>query len=152
MKNNVFAVILVSVLLGFAIQARAHCEIPCGIYGDKIRFELFREHIATVEKSMQSIDALQKQSKPDWNQLVRWINNKEAHSQKIQDLVTQYFLTQRIKPPATAREQSGRYTRHLELLHQLLVAAMKMKQTTDLEQVKHARRLVEQFEQSYFGR
>ena len=152
MRHILATVTSAVVLLAFGGAARAHCEIPCGIYGDKMRFELIREHITTVEKSMKSIESLGKQSKPDWNQLVRWIDNKEAHADKIQDLVTQYFLTQRITTPASTKgEDRQRYVRHLELLHDLLVTAMKMKQTTDLEQVKKSRQLVDQFEQSYFS-
>jgi nickel superoxide dismutase len=29
---------------------------------------------------------------------VRWVTTKETHAQEIQDIVSAYFLTQRIKP------------------------------------------------------
>ena len=76
----------------------AHCEIPCGIYGDETRIKLLNEHIATIEKSMNEILKLGKAKDINYNQLVRWINNKEDHANKFQKIVTQYFMTQRIKP------------------------------------------------------
>ena len=30
----------------------SHCEIPCGIYNDKMRIDMIKEHITTIEKSM----------------------------------------------------------------------------------------------------
>jgi nickel superoxide dismutase len=115
----------------------AHCEIPCGIYEDHARIDLIKEHITTIEKSMNKINELSQSDAPDWNQLVRWVVNKEEHAKKIQDIVSQYFLHQRIKLPtegdAGAREK---YLTHLELLHTTLVYAMKTKQTTDLGYIK----------------
>jgi nickel superoxide dismutase len=152
MKTHWAVPLLFVLVAGAGRPAWGHCEIPCGIYDDEARFSLFREHIATVEKSMNAIRDLGAQSKPDWNQLVRWIDNKEAHANKIQELATQYFLTQRIKTP-TGPSASGqaKYAQQLELMHRLLVTAMKMKQTTDAEQVREATRLVDAFERSYLG-
>ena len=31
-----------------ATEARAHCEIPCGIYGDDLRFSMLYEDITTI--------------------------------------------------------------------------------------------------------
>ncbi len=74
-----------------------HCQVPCGIYGDSIRIELIYEHIETIDKSMRMIDEISNQEKPNYNQLVRWVVNKEEHAEKIQEIVSQYFLNQRIK-------------------------------------------------------
>ena len=89
----------IGVLLVFAaVNAWAHCEIPCGIYDDQVRAQLILEHSQTVEKSMVQIIKLGKESSVNYNQLVRWVSNKEEHANKIQAIVTQYFMTQRIKP------------------------------------------------------
>ena len=139
-------------VLGLGRTAAAHCEIPCGIYGDRMRIHMLREHITTVEKSMRSIETLGAESKPNWNQLNRWIANKEAHADEIQEIVTQYFMTQRVKVPSTTDKASAaKYTKQLTLLHQLLVAAMKMKQTTDLNHITRARTLVNDFAGAYFS-
>jgi len=123
----------------------AHCEIPCGIYDDQARINIILEHITTIEKSMKQIKSLGKEKSPNFNQLVRWIMNKEHHATEIQTIVAQYFLTQRIKPKAKD------YNQKLSLLQQLLIYSMKCKQTTDLKNAAKLRDLVKQFHQLYFA-
>ena len=125
--------------------AGAHCEIPCGIYDDHMRIKMIAEDATTIEKSMNQIKALSTQDPIDYNQLVRWITNKEEHANKIQHVVYQYFLTQRIKP------DTEKYEEKLAVLHKMLVAAMKCKQTTDPSHVKTLRALLKSFEELYFG-
>lgn len=123
----------------------AHCEIPCGIYDDQARADLVAEHIKTIEKSMNQIVELSGQTPVNYNQLVRWVNNKEHHASEIQHVVTQYFMTQRIKP------DQENYEKKLTVLHKMLLAAMKCKQTTDLANVNDLSSLLKEFEELYFG-
>jgi nickel superoxide dismutase len=143
----VFAAIS-SVLVGPALS---HCEVPCGIYDDKMRIEMIREHITTIEKAMKSIVSLSAESPANYNQIVRWTVNKETHAEELQDIVQQYFMTQRIKP---AHNEDGTmakgYTEQLTLLHMMLIHAMKSKQTTDLEHVATLRSLTDRFSKAYF--
>lgn len=130
----------------------AHCQIPCGIYGDETRFDIMLEDVTTIEKSMKQIQELGAQAKPDWNQLVRWVNNKEEHAQKLTDVVTFYFLAQRIKPvEGDDKAAQQKYVHELTLLHHIMVHAMKAKQTTDVEHVKTLRELIGSFKASYMG-
>jgi nickel superoxide dismutase len=134
-------------------SARAHCQIPCGIYDDGARFTLMLEHVTTIEKSMNQINKLGGEKASDWNQLVRWVGNKEDHAGELSEIVTFYFMAQRIKPP---KEDAGtaareKYERELELLHRILVQTMKARQTTDLAHVEALRKLIGQFRQSYLG-
>ncbi len=122
----------------------AHCEIPCGVYDDSLRVKLIREHITTVEKSMVKIDELAKNKEGNANQLSRWVTNKEEHANEIQEIVTQYFMTQRIKSNSTE------YDKKLSLLHNLLVGAMKAKQTTDKAYIESLRSDITAFEKLYF--
>ena len=131
-------------LFVFTSSAYAHCEIPCGIYDDKTRITLMLEDITTIEKSMNSIMQLQSEKTINYNQLIRWIDNKEMHADKLQDIVWQYFMTQRIKT------DTPNYDRKISLLHQMLIYGMKCKQTTDLENVAKLRTLVKEFEALYF--
>ncbi len=136
-----------TVLLSFIIflpKLSAHCEIPCGIYDDELRAKLIAEHAGTIEKSMKQIMSLSKDP-ANSNQLVRWVSNKEAHATEIQHIVSQYFMTQRIKP------DQEKYTEKLTVLHQMLLAAMKCKQTTDVSHVNDLRVLLKKFEVLYFG-
>lgn len=143
--------VLTSVFILSAYQSKAHCEIPCGIYGDSLRIALIYEDITTVEKSMNMIIELSKAEKPDYNQLVRWVTNKEEHANKIQDIVSQYFLHQRIKPTTVDDEVAyKKYLKQLEALHNILVFAMKSKQSTNLEIIDKLRDTVHNFEHLYF--
>jgi len=141
--------IALAVAVGSASTAVAHCEIPCGIYDDKARIGALLENADTVEKAMEKINELK--GGDDHNQLVRWIVNKETHAGNIQYIVTQYFMTQRIKPPAPGDSAAkAKYTRRLELLHGMLVHAMKSKQTTDAKHVETLRVLIKDFDKAYF--
>jgi nickel superoxide dismutase len=132
--------------------AFSHCEIPCGIYGDETRFTMLEEDITTIEKSMKLIVELSKAGEKNYNQLVRWIDNKEKHANLIQETVSQYFMTQRIKPAdETNQAEYKKYLKELTLLHEMLICAMKAKQTTDLANVEKLRSLVSTFKASYFS-
>ena len=133
-------------------MAYAHCQVPCGIYGDKTRFEMLREHITTIEKSMKQINKLSKNSATNINQLVRWVNNKEHHADEFTGIVTYYFLAQRIKiKDPQKKAEFSEYQRKLTLLHQMMVFSMKCKQSTELKNVDKLKVLVNEFEGIYFS-
>lgn len=145
MKKNYLQMLPCAFLLLFfaASSAYAHCEIPCGIYDDTMRLNLISEHVKTIEKSMNQIMELQKGKKTNNNQIVRWINNKEHHANEIQQIVSQYFLTQRIK------FDDKEYVKKVSLLQKTLVYAMKCKQTVDLGNLKKLREVSREFENLY---
>ena len=153
MKRHALKTLILLAAIAIATQAGAHCQIPCGIYDDELRVQLIEEDITTIEKSMTQIVALAKVSPVDYNQLVRWVNNKEEHAQKIQDIVTAYFMAQRIKMPADHSDETAmnEYLHKLALLHAIQVHAMKAKQSTNLGEVETLRQLVEKFRAAYFG-
>ena len=133
-----------------AAQVYAHCQIPCGIYDDPMRLTQMEEHVATIEKSMTEIARLSGESAPDWNQLVRWVLNKEDHADQLAEIVAYYFLAQRVKPgPEDDRTASAEYMRQLRLLHQITIHAMKAKQTTDISQCETLRGLIKDFKMAY---
>ena len=143
--------ILLTLLVLLPALINGHCQIPCGIYDDATRFKLMREHVETIEKSMNTVMDLQKEEDINYNQLVRWINNKDEHADKFNDIVTYYFMTQRIKPVDKSNTEAyKKYQKEVELLHKMLVYSMKAKQTTDLENVEKLRELITDFEDSYF--
>ncbi len=149
MKKVVFLTLLMSLV--FLSEVLAHCEIPCGIYTDRLRSNLIAEHATTIRKSMTQINELSKKPEKNSNQLIRWVNNKEQHAEEIQHIVYQYFMTQRIKPADIENMPAyKKYTTELTLLHQMLRAAMKTKQTTDVANVDRLEQLLEAFNASYF--
>lgn len=153
MKHKGLSVIVL--LLGMVITGsgllNAHCQVPCGIYDDQARIKAIAEHITTMEKAMNQVLTLSKEAKPNYNQIVRWVTNKEKHAEELGDIVTYYFMTQRLKPVAKSdAAHYGAYQNKLELLHHLLFYTMKAKQTTDLEHIKTLRDLLKKFEAAYF--
>jgi nickel superoxide dismutase len=137
--------LVLAIIFVASSYAAAHCEIPCGIYDDKMRITMIAEHITTIEKSMKQILKLESSKPLTHNQLVRWIMNKEDHANELQEIVTQYFMTQRIKVG------TENYAKKLTLLHKMLISAMKCKQTTDLLHISTLRTLLREFNDLYFG-
>ena len=149
MRSIASVFILAAVVLSGA-QVFAHCEIPCGIYGDAARFAAIQEDLTTIEKSMKLIGDLSTEPGKNMNQLVRWVNNKEQHADHVRHVVTQYFLAQRVKAPATDDQDSWKaYHTQLGLLHQMIQTAMRCKQTTDAGNVQKLRNLANQFQELY---
>ena len=105
----------------------AHCQVPCGIYGDQLRFEQMLEDTKTITKAQGQINELAQAAKSgqDHNQLARWVVTKETHAGSIQSTIADYFLAQRIK------SDSPSYADQLKAAHAVTVAAMKCKQSTD---------------------
>ena len=142
------AVLLLAALATWRGTALSHCEIPCGIYGDRLRVDLLFEDIATVEKSMLQIE----DASVNFQQKVRWVQNKETHANKIQEVVTQYFMTQRVKPKAPGSDGSAKYLKQLTSLHEMLIFAMKAKQTTDPAHCAKMREHLHAFSAAYFSK
>ena len=80
------------------------------------------EHITTIEKSMKEIETLSAEKKPNMNQIVRWVTNKEHHANELSEVATYYFMAQRVKLPAEGDMKAHQdYVKKLTLLHQMLV-------------------------------
>ena len=152
MKKIRLGSVVLSMALLCASAAFPHCEIPCGIYGDEMRMDTMAEDITTIEKSMKLIVELSKEENKNYNQIVRWVNNKEKHANHVQEILYQYFMTQRVKPVDEKNtKEYKKYVEQITLLHQMLVYAMKTKQTTDLAHVEQLKSLLTQFNTAYFG-
>ncbi len=149
--KKIFVFIFFISSIAISQKSFAHCEIPCGIFEDSVRVQLIYEHISTIEKSMNLVNELSKAGDKNYNQLVRWVINKEEHAKKIQYIISQYFLHQRIKPVDPANvEAYAKYTNQLALLHQLQILSMKSKQSTNLELIGKMKKVLHKFEHSYF--
>jgi nickel superoxide dismutase len=152
-RKHIAAVSIIATVGILTTIAYSHCQIPCGIYDDEARFGEIAEHITTIEKSMKEIERLSTEAKPNMNQIVRWVNNKEHHADELSEIVTYYFMAQRIKLPEEGNtKEQNQYIKKLTLLHHMLVHAMKSKQTTDLANVQELRSLLDEFHKEYFGK
>ncbi len=113
------------VSVGLASRADAHCQIPCGIYGDDARFTALLEDGTTLKKAVRKIEQESAADSINHNQLVRWVKNKETHADKISHVMLEYFLAQRIK------SDQPDYEARLVAIHKIIVLAMKTKQNVD---------------------
>jgi nickel superoxide dismutase len=122
----------------------AHCQVPCGVYGDSARFTQMLEDQTTIAKAIAQInDLADKKDGKSANQLARWVSTKEDHANKIQKIIAEYFLTQRIK------STSEKYEDLLKGAHSVMVAAMKCKQGTDPESAEALKSSIEKFQTIY---
>jgi nickel superoxide dismutase len=150
MRRKLMLGVLLLAAAGIAPLVYSHCQIPCGIYDDPARLAMIAENITTIEKAMKSIEELSAQQKPNMNQIVRWVNDKDEHAEDIAHIVSYYFMAQRIKP-VDKSDAAGyeKYIKQLTLLHEMLVYSMKAKQTTDLANVEKLRSLLADFRNAY---
>ena len=122
----------------------AHCQVPCGVYGDSARFSQMLEDQTTIAKAIDQIsDLAGKKDAKSANQLNRWVAAKEDHASKIQKIIAEYFLTQRIK------SSSNKYEALLKGAHTVMVAAMKCKQGVDAKSADFLRAAIEGFQMIY---
>jgi nickel superoxide dismutase len=126
------------------VPVEAHCQIPCGIYGDEMRFQMLEEHITTIEKSMKLIGELSADPGKNANQLARWVMNKENHADEMASIVTKYFLQQRLKL------DDPKWAAKVKPCHEILFYSMKAKQTTDPANVEKLRAAVGALKTAYF--
>ncbi len=151
MKSIKLFVLSLSVLLISALSLSAHCQVPCGIYADDVVIGELDTDVATIIKAMQQINELKVDVSSNPHQLVRWINNKESHAQNIQDVMSAYFLAQRIKVDLS-KSDPEKYIKLLELAHKITVYAMKCKQTSDMENADLLHVAFHEFEALYLGK
>ncbi len=139
--RNVILLIALAVtgsILVLPQPSHAHCQVPCGIYDDHARVQSMLEDATTIEKSARLIAELSgKSAAQSQNQLVRWVINKEKHAQKIISTISDYFLTQRVKP--SQKNYSERLLKH----HAVIIAAMEAKQNADIKYAKTLRESIE---------
>eukprot|EP00440_Ansanella_granifera_P002287 gb/GFBE01002480.1/.p1 GENE.gb/GFBE01002480.1/~~gb/GFBE01002480.1/.p1 ORF type:complete len:158 (+),score=63.67 gb/GFBE01002480.1/:1-474(+) len=113
-----------------ALQTRFHCQVPCGIFTDELRVKSMMEDAQTIRKAVVQAAELHKAgSLQDTHQMVRWIHTKEEHAAKIMTTTAEYFLAQKVKK---AELSEGDYLKQLALHHDVMVAAMKSKQSSEL--------------------
>ena len=129
-----------------------HCEVPCGIYDDQLRFVQMLEDTKTIAKSIASINEFvdgfdgEPPTAKGINQTMRWVTTKENHATNIQGIVSQYFLTQRIKP------DNERYVEQLKAAHAVMVTAMKCKQDADAKTAENLRNAILDLYRAYEGK
>lgn len=131
-------------------KVEAHCQVPCGIYDDAARITAMREDATTIGKAVAQIRILAGKHDPQsLNQATRWIMTKENHASHIITVLSEYFLTQKVKTVAPGAAGYDNYLKKLADHHAVLAAAMKTKQTTDPANVEALRKVIDTLSHHY---
>lgn len=110
----------------------AHCQMPCGIYHDSMVYDQIDQYVETMYKGQTVINDNKFANAHDRNEFVRWILTKDKSSDDMAQLITTYFLQQKIKPGEDDTDKK------LKAAHKLLFLIVAIKQNSD-------RSIVEQF-------
>jgi nickel superoxide dismutase len=125
--------IILSVLACLALvncDLGAHCQMPCGIYHDDMVFDQVDQYVETMYKGMSILNSSKFHGVHDWNEVIRWVMLKEKESDSVTNLLTTYFLQQKIKPGETDT------AKRLVSCHKLLFLLVGIKQNTSIKFVQ----------------
>ncbi len=124
MKTH-YLLIALAALIGSPDMASAHCQMPCGIYHDEMVFDEIDQYVETMYKAMGVLNDNHFETVKEKNEFIRWVGEKEKESCDTANLITKFFLQQKIKPgePDTAKK--------IESAHKMLFELMLIKQNTD---------------------
>ncbi len=120
---------LSGLLMAFCYQAElsAHCQMPCGIYHDDMVFDQIDQYIETMVKGLSMLNDSKFTTVQDRNEFVRWVIQKENSSDEIAQMITIFFLQQKIKPGESDT------TERVLSAHKLLFLLVQLKQTVDFK-------------------
>lgn len=121
--------ILATLTLTTTSSLIAHCQMPCGIYHDDMVYDQIDQYAETMYKAMSEIDANKFATSKERNQLIRFVLQKDKQSDDAANLLTTYFLQQKIKP---GEEDTAK---KVLSAHKLLFLMVQIKQNTDLKLV-----------------
>lgn len=124
--KNIFKSILLTGCCATAFLS-AHCQMPCGIYHDDMVFDQIDQYVETLVKGITVLDGNKFNSLQERNEGVRWIMQKEKSSDAVAELITCFFLQQKIKPGESDT------VKRLVSAHKLLFLLVQIKQTVDLQ-------------------
>tara|TARA_B100000674_G_C37535947_1_gene776109 strand:- start:81 stop:542 length:462 start_codon:yes stop_codon:yes gene_type:complete len=138
----------IAFVCAFTSLAMAHCQVPCGIYGDQLRFEQMLEDQHTIAKAQAQINEMTEGeiTAQKVNQMARWVAAKEDHATKVQNTIAAYFMAQRIKA------DNKNYVKQLTAAHAVMVAAMKCKQSADPETAEMLEKKIFDLYRAYEGK
>ncbi len=129
MKKILFAAVLSSFIF-YQDPISAHCQMPCGIYHDAMVYDQIDQYVETMVKAMAMLNDSKFSSARDRNEFTRWVITKEEESDNMAQLITKYFLQQKIKP---GEDDTNK---RLDSAHKLLFLLVQIKQTVDVKFVR----------------
>lgn len=108
-------------------QLISHCQMPCGIYHDDMVFDQVDQYIETMAKGISVMNDDKFKNSHDYNEFIRWVILKENSSDDVADILTEFFLQQKIKPGEDDTPK------RLAAVHKLLFLLVAIKQNSDMK-------------------
>ncbi|MFA6916759.1 MAG: superoxide dismutase [Ni] [Parachlamydiales bacterium] len=127
MKKNVLSFFIASFFVCFGLHA--HCQMPCGIYHDDMVYDQIDQYVETMVKAVAKIKDTKTTTPENRNEYVRWIMTKDRLSDQTANLITTFFLMQKIKPDEEETPKK------VVSAHKLLFQIVCIKQTVDFKSV-----------------
>ncbi len=125
------AALLTAVLLGSNPSTlTAHCQMPCGIYHDAMIYDLIDQYAETMAKAVTVMNQSKFETVREKNEFVRWVMEKEKESNDTSQLITSFFLQQKIKSGEADTQK------RTESAHKLLCLIVAIKQNADIKIVE----------------
>ncbi|HJO95429.1 MAG TPA: superoxide dismutase [Ni] [Victivallales bacterium] len=146
MRKPAIATLIVIAVIFAVNSAYSHCQVPCGIYDDDLVFKEMILDTTTIKKSIKEIEKLSATKPINYNQIIRWTEEKSRSANSIINNASNYFLAQRIKTT------DKNYIDELKLLHSIIVNAMKTKQSLDKLNIENLSKNIKDFESLYNSR
>jgi nickel superoxide dismutase len=116
-----------SCLFGFQMALFSHCQMPCGIYHDDMVYDQIDQYVETMAKGISVLTEDKFETTQQQNTFIRWVMLKEKASDEIAELITKFFLQQKIKP---GEDETAK---RVISAHKMLFYLVGVKQTVDLK-------------------
>lgn len=124
-------------------EAQAHCDIPCGIY-DPITAQIAALTVVRMLDLMADLDASTTDKLAYHNSMSRYITVKEEHAEKAKHEIRVIFGDY-IKAP-----QVEKYPDLPTLVHKIMMAGSKVRQTSDRAAAVEFVELINKFAQIFW--
>ena len=111
------------------ITLYAHCQMPCGVYHDQMIYDKIDEYYETMYKCVAAMNNNEFKTVTEKNQFIRWVMTKDRMSDEVAEIITAYFLQQKIEPTADNADM-------VASLHKILFLLPAIKQNADLKMIK----------------
>jgi len=129
MKMQMIALALFGVVV-FHGEVSSHCQMPCGVYHDDMVFDEVDQYVETMYKGVSVLKNSAFVTLKERQDFIRWVMEKEKESDKVAELITKYFLQQKIKPGEVDTQKK------VLAAHNLLFLLVGIKQNCSLEEVE----------------
>jgi hypothetical protein len=140
-------------LLIYASPVSAACETSCSdLVDDDSAFARIQENISALEAETVQIQQWQADPIANMLSIAQAINRKTQYANAVREVLTDYFLYQRLQPSEDVLgSEYQSYAARLGLFHQALNAAVLTKENADPSAIQDLQHKVEAFKNHFLG-